>query len=66
MIKDIDSLVNTDVFEEWDCKANLPNQDKFTQEEIKQIVGILGRVYRISHCLTCKACQTKYLTPTRE
>jgi hypothetical protein len=39
----------------------LPNAKKYTQAEAKKMADIIGRIYGVAHCLTCTACQTKYL-----
>lgn len=60
MLQDIDALVETDFAFEMDCKT-IPNSTKYTQDEALQMAGIIGKVYSIAHCLTCRACQTKYI-----
>lgn len=62
MIKAVDKLVETDFFFDIDCKL-LPNASKYTQEEAKEMAKILGKIYMISHCTTCRTCQVKYLIP---
>jgi len=57
MIKEIDALVQTDFSFDMECKLL---DGKFTQKEAKQMADLISRVYSISHCLHCEACQTKY------
>lgn len=59
MIKEIAELVRTDFSFDMDCKLGFERE--FTQEEARHMAHLLGRVYSISHCITCDACQTKYI-----
>ena len=59
MLEDIDELVDTDFMLDMECKL-LPDAKEYTQEESKQMADILTRVYSISHCTHCEACQPKY------
>ena len=59
MVRDIDVLVNNDWgFEIVDVKS------KFTQKEAREMSAVLGKIYTISHCITCNACNVKYRLPT--
>jgi hypothetical protein len=62
MLKEIDILVNNDFCEDMECRL-LPG-GKFTikEEEVKEMVKIISKVYSVSHCIHCKTCQRKYLT----
>ena len=60
MIKDILFLVRTDFAFSMDLKQ-LPFSPPYTQEEAKEMAHIIGRIYLIAHCDTCKACRVKYL-----
>ena len=59
MVRDINELVDNDFCFDMDCH-NLPHSKPITQEEAMQMVGIIGNVYRISHCIHCTACGGKY------
>ena len=59
MLEDINKLVQTDFCFDMDCR-NIPNSKPFTQEEAKNMANIIGNIYSIAHCTTCKACQSKY------
>lgn len=61
MVTEIDKLLEGDwAFDLIDGK-NLPNAKPFTQKEAKKLSDIMGKIYNISHCIHCKACQTKYI-----
>lgn len=60
MLKDICNLVETDFVFEMDCKQ-IHESETYTQEEAKEMIKIIGQVYLIAHCITCHACQSKYL-----
>ncbi len=63
MISDIDKLLQSDwAFDVIDCKS-FPDS-KFSQKEAKEMSKVLGQIYSIAHCIHCKSCQTKYLTPS--
>ena len=55
MVEDIDDLVQTDfVFNMMDARF-VPHVVKFTQQEAKDMAHLIGMIYSISHCTTCKA-----------
>ena len=64
MLKEINALVQTDFC--TDMEMHLIPQEKtgkpmeYTQEEAQEMAKLLSRVYSISHCTTCRACQKKY------
>lgn len=58
MVRDIDSLVSSEFCEEVSCKAGFDRE--ISQEEAKTMANIIGKVYLISHCISCCACDTKY------
>lgn len=60
MVKEIDELVSTDFMFDMDCKGIHP-EEPFTHKQSQEMANILTKVYSIAHCITCKACQTKYL-----
>lgn len=67
MMQEICQLVNNDFCFEMECKL-IPVETEqgsesktYTQGEARQMAYLLGRVYSISHCLTCTSCRTKYL-----
>ena len=60
MVGEIAELVETDFMFDMDCK-NIPKSSPITQEEAMEMVGILGKVYSIAHCIHCGACNKKYL-----
>lgn len=59
MLKEIDKIMQTDFMFEMDCKA-LPNSKPFTQKEAKKMRDELMKIYKISHCIHCSACNDKY------
>lgn len=58
MVRDIDNLVSSEFCEEVSCKAGFDRE--VSQEEAKEMANIIGKVYLISHCLSCHACDKKY------
>ena len=62
MLEEIETLVETDFCADMDMRLL---GGVYTQEEAKQMANLLGQVYSIAHCISCRACQTKYLTPLR-
>lgn len=58
MLQDIDNLVNNDWAFELDCKQ-LPHSKPYTQKEAKEMINVIGKVYLISHGITC-SCGDKY------
>jgi hypothetical protein len=60
MLEKIDALVCTDFCADMDWKTT-PKTKPFTQKESEQMAQLLGRVYSISHCIHCTACQSKFL-----
>lgn len=61
MVEDVDNIVESDFCFDMDCKL-MPNSKKYTQREAKAMAEIIGRIYLIAHCVTCTACQKKYMT----
>jgi len=59
MIEDVNKLVQTDFCFEMDCKL-IPDSDKYTQKEAEEMADLIGKVYMISHCISCQACNVKY------
>lgn len=62
MLEKIDSFVNNDWGFDIDCHS-LPNSKPFTQKEAREMAAILMRIYQISHCLTCEACDPILTNP---
>lgn len=60
MIKAVDKIMQTDFMFEMDCKS-MPNPTPFTQEEAEKMRDELMKIYTISHCVSCTACNNKYL-----
>lgn len=58
MVLDIDNLVSSEFCEEMSVKAGFDRE--ISQEEAKKMAEIIGKVYLISHCNTCTACNPKY------
>ncbi len=58
MVRDIDAIVNT----EWhaDLEMRHMHDEPYTQEETNLLAEKLGRVYMISHGITCKTCGAPY------
>lgn len=61
MIKEVDGIVESDFVFDVSCRK-YQKDNKYTQKEAQEMAILLGRIYLISHCTSCKACQTKYLT----
>ena len=55
MLTEIDKLVNNC----WGFDIQL--RTSHTPEQAKEMANILGRIYSISHCIHCEACQKKYI-----
>ena len=62
MVSEINDLVETDFSFDMSCKRGLPDQKDFTQDEAKEMAGIIGQVYSIAHGITC-ICGNKYAHP---
>jgi hypothetical protein len=60
MLKAIDKLVNTDFCEDMSWKSSDESANPITQKDAKQMAGLLGRVYSISHAIHCEACGQKW------
>ena len=60
MLKDINSLVETDFCEDVNNRM-VNKRAMFSQTEAREMATIIGQVYLIAHCIHCGACQTKYL-----
>ena len=65
MVDEIDDLVETDFCFDMELKQ-LPKSKPITKKEALEMVKILGQIYMISHCNTCKACQGRYVITTIE
>lgn len=63
MVEDIDELVNNDFCAEMELKS-IPNSRPYTKKEVEEMVHIIGKVYSISHCITCTACGRKFVVAT--
>lgn len=57
--EDVNDLVQTDFVFDMDCKQ-IPGSKDYTQEEAVKMANLIGRIYSISHCVTCTACNSKY------
>lgn len=61
MIEDIDRLMEAqDSFLGNMELKTLPHSDIFSQEEAGRTANLLGKIYSISHCVSCEACGGKY------
>ena len=65
MVEDICKLVETDFHADMELR-HLPDSEPYTQEETRKMQDTIGKVYLISHCISCTACQVKYLDDERE
>jgi hypothetical protein len=61
MVEDIDKIVNNDLCADLEMRL-MPNQGEISQEDAKTAIDIIGKVYMISHGITCSACNKKYIT----
>jgi len=59
-VEEIDELVNNDFGQDMELKQ-MPNSKPYTQKEAREMAQIISLVYSKSHCITCEACQRKYL-----
>jgi hypothetical protein len=59
MVEDINKLAETDFCFDMELKE-MPNSEPYTQQEAKRMSDLLGRIYLISHCIHCEACQRNY------
>ena len=57
MLKEICKLTETDFCMDMELRQL---GGKYTQREAERMSDILGKVYSISHCWHCTACQLKY------
>lgn len=55
-LSEIDALVNNDWGFEVVDEMNMPNARPFSQEQAKEMSRVLGKIYSISHRISCKAC----------
>lgn len=62
MLEDINELVETGFVEDMTYRGGFNRE--FTQAEAKEMAGILGSVYSISHAIHCRACARRYLLKT--
>lgn len=65
MLQEICDLVETDFAADMEMHL-IPNQKTgkaypYTQKEAQEMADIISSVYSIAHCITCHACQVKYL-----
>ena len=60
MLKDICDLVETDFCGEMEMKL-LPKSKPYSRKESEHMANLLGEIYSIAHCITCRACQNKFL-----
>lgn len=65
MLEEVNALVQTDFLFDLDTKS-LNDNPTCTLEEIEEMRNTLLKIYGISHCTICSACQTKYLLPDKE
>lgn len=61
MLQEIDAVVNNDWGFDIDCRALHPEQE-WTQKEAQEMADALMKIYTISHCISCKGCQSRYMT----
>ena len=59
MLTEIDKLVNNC----WGFDIQLKHfgSETFTEKEANEMANVLGKIYLISHCIHCEACQKKYI-----
>ena len=57
MLKEICKLTENDFCSEMELRQL---EGKYTQKEAERMSELLGKIYSISHCIHCKACQLKY------
>lgn len=63
MLKEVYELVGGDWgFSVTDDMVALPTDKykKFTQEQAEEMANVIGKVFMISHCINCTACQGRY------
>lgn len=60
MVEDIDSLIKTDFLSDIEGKI-VTDGSPLSQEQSEEMINVLLKIYEISHCTTCTACQTKYV-----
>lgn len=53
----IDEIVSTDFCFDMECKASLPDQNEFTQQEARDMALLISNVYHYAHRIQCDACQ---------
>jgi succinate dehydrogenase/fumarate reductase-like Fe-S protein len=58
MVNDINNIVSSEFCEEMSVRADFDRE--ISQKQAKQMAHIIGEVYSIAHCITCKACSSKY------
>lgn len=60
MIEEVSALVETDFCFSMDSRFATSGKVKFTNDEAKEMAGLLGSIYSIAHCVHCGACNPKY------
>jgi len=60
MLQEIDELVQTDFCMDMDSRL-IRKRPLFTKRESVEMAILIGRIYSISHCISCSACNKKYL-----
>ena len=63
MLREIADMVENDFCADMDSRFATSGEVKFTNEEAKEMAHMLGKIYSIAHCITCRACQGKYENP---
>jgi succinate dehydrogenase/fumarate reductase-like Fe-S protein len=59
MLQEINDLLQSDFVFDMSCRlASEP--PVFSPEEAEQMASLLGRLYSISHCISCTSCNGKY------
>jgi hypothetical protein len=63
MVEDICKLVETDFCGSMEMNL-IPRKDgtfrEISQENARELIDIVSKVYLIAHCIHCEACQHRY------
>lgn len=59
MIEDINEIVTDEYFFDVEMKL-LPGGSDFTQEEAKEMINAITKVFMISHIISCNSCGREY------
>ena len=60
MIQAINNIVDNDFCADMECKLIPQKSSPYSQEEAMEMSDIISKVYSISHCIYCNACNGEW------